>query len=208
MAEPVAATAAVMDRRGRNVIVELLGSSLHYGGSALADVPDLVIRLLRAGGWTDFVTRRGEVVHHDRFAEFVTTPPLKGLGATLDMLRRICKDSKPALDLIDQALQNPAHIHADVSISNVRPSGTTDAAALRRLRKDRPDLHADVLTGRLSAHAAMVRAGFRPRTISVPVGRPQVIARALIRHLTADDLRVLRELLDVYAGSTGRRTGT
>ena len=35
------------------------------------------------------------------------------------------------------------------------PVGTTAAAALRRLRKDRPDIHARVLAGELSAHAGM-----------------------------------------------------
>ena len=34
-----------------------------------------------------------------------------------------------------------------------QPSGTSRAAALRRLRKDRPDLHGRVLAGELSAHA-------------------------------------------------------
>lgn len=33
----------------------------------------------------------------------------------------------------------------------------------RRLRKDRPDLHAQVLADKLSAHAAMVRVGFWQR---------------------------------------------
>ncbi len=43
------------------------------------------------------------------------------------------------------------------------PSGHSCERALRRLRKDRPDLHARVLSDELSPHAAMVEAGFRRR---------------------------------------------
>jgi len=41
------------------------------------------------------------------------------------------------------------------------PTGTSRDAALRRLRKDRPDLHAKVISGEKTAHRAMVEAGFR-----------------------------------------------
>ena len=44
-----------------------------------------------------------------------------------------------------------------------RPSGNSRAAFLRRLRKDRPDIHARVLAGELSPHAGMIEAGFRKK---------------------------------------------
>jgi hypothetical protein len=46
-------------------------------------------------------------------------------------------------------------------VATCRPAGTTAAAALRRLRTQRPDLHALVLSGQVSANRAMVIAGFR-----------------------------------------------
>jgi hypothetical protein len=49
----------------------------------------------------------------------------------------------------------------DIHDHRERPSGTSAAAALRRLEKDRPDIHARVLAGELSANAGMVEAGFR-----------------------------------------------
>ena len=36
---------------------------------------------------------------------------------------------------------------------------------LRRLRKDRPDIHARVLAGELSPHGGMVAAGFRKKPV-------------------------------------------
>jgi hypothetical protein len=51
-------------------------------------------------------------------------------------------------------------------INKVRPDGTSAAAAHRRLRKDRPDLHARVLAGELSPNTAMIEAGFRKKAKS------------------------------------------
>jgi hypothetical protein len=43
------------------------------------------------------------------------------------------------------------------------PTGNAAAAALRRLRKDRPDIHERVLAGELTANAGMIEAGFRKK---------------------------------------------
>lgn len=43
-------------------------------------------------------------------------------------------------------------------------------------------------------HAAMIRAGYRPKTISVPVSRPDRIAASLLRHMTPEALARLAEL--------------
>jgi hypothetical protein len=52
-----------------------------------------------------------------------------------------------------------------------------------------------VLAGALSTHAAMVQAGFRHRTVSVPIDRPELVAKALRRNLDADGLAELVRLL-------------
>jgi hypothetical protein len=73
-------------------------------------------------------------------------------------VRRVISDDPETLDLLDQAMQRPSSIHAGVDIVNAseRPQGNSSDRALRKLRTDAPELHADVLAGRLSAHAAMV----------------------------------------------------
>jgi hypothetical protein len=143
-----------------------------------------------------FTTQRGELVQHERFADFVTTPPLKGLGADVDLVRRIVAEDSEALDLLDRALQNPAGRPETLSnIQDKAPTGTTRAAALRKLRADAPELHAEVLAGRLTAHAAMVQAGFRRPTFTVRGDDPQSTARTLRKHLTAEQLTTLARLL-------------
>lgn len=186
--------------KGNAVLVEALGSALRRGGNALEDVPDLLKRVLEEESWREFVTPRGELVQHARFVDFVTTPPTRGIGASEDLVRRIVGSDTEALDLLDQALTGRQGERTDLGniVTKVeRPEGNSQAKALRRLRKDAPSLHSEVLAGRLSAHAAMVQAGFRPKTISVPVSRPESIAAALRKHLGPDDIaRLIRLLLN------------
>ena len=63
---------------------------------------------------------------------------------------------RPAQDTTELCTTTNATYNVHVS-----PSGNSRAAFLRRLRKDRPDIHARVLAGELSPHAGMIEAGFR-----------------------------------------------
>lgn len=183
-------------------LVEALGSSLRSGDHGLKAVPGLVKRVLAEDAWRSFLTQRGELVEYERFEEFVATPPLKGLGASLDLVRTLVRDDPLALDLFDQATQggHGGDRHSEsFKLDNIQleghPAGTSRAAGLRRLRKDRPDLHAEVLAGTLSTHAAMVKAGFRRRKISIPIGTPADAAKALRRNLEPEQIKELVKLL-------------
>ena len=57
---------------------------------------------------------------------------------------------------------------------------------MRRLRKDRPDVHQRVLAGEMSANAAMVEAGFRKRRERK---KPSALDRAAkaVAQLTPDE---------------------
>lgn len=184
-------------------LVDALGSALRDGEHGLSTVPALLKRVLSEGSWREFVTKRGERVEHQRFADFVTAAPLAGLGADLALVRRVVGDDVEALSMLDKEVQNPSGRPDTLSIIQGKaPTGTTKDAALRRLRKEAEsgnqqaaELQAQVLAGNLTAHAAMVTAGFRPRTITVPVERPDTIAAALRKHMTSEQLAELKELL-------------
>lgn len=85
--------------------------------------------------------------------------------------------------------------------SNDMPGGTSRIAALRRLSKSRPDLLEQVKSGELSAHKAMVVAGFAEKSITIP-SDPANAARRLLRHFQDDRLRSLVEALANAAGFT------
>jgi hypothetical protein len=149
--------------------------------------------------WRAFITPRGELVEHERFIDFVTTPPTAGLGATVELMKKIVADDPVASDLLDQAIQQPLgtnqHGEGLDNIQTQAPSGTSREAGLRRLRKDRPDLHAEVLAGTLSTHAAMIKAGFRQRKISVPLTTAADAAKALRRNMAPEQVKELAKLL-------------
>lgn len=177
-------------------LVEDLGGALRSGQHGLATVPGLLKRVLAEESWREFTTQRGEHVVHERFVDFVTTPPLAGIGSTVELLRRIVADDTEALDLLDRALQNP--VGTNVALNNMKghPRGTSKDYALRKLRKDAPELHAEVLAGRLSAHAAMVKAGYRPPTFTVRADSPESVAATLRRRLDAGTIEAVRRLLE------------
>lgn len=82
-----------------------------------------------------------------------------GLDTDIAALKRLCGNDPEALDAIDKANQNPTGVY---NVHTSRLSGNAEDRALRKLRKDRPDLHEQVLSHGKSAHAAMVEAGYRP----------------------------------------------
>lgn len=159
----------------------------------LRDVAAKIARVIVADAWRQYVTPLGRVVAHSSFEAFVRAPRPDGLGTDVATLRKVCRDAPWARDLIDRATQRPPGRPADdETLDNVQgfPSGNSAEAALRRLRKHRPDLHERVLAGELSAHAAAVEAGFRSRRFSVS-GDPEAAARILRRHLSDDEIGLL-----------------
>jgi hypothetical protein len=113
----------------------------------------------------------------------------------VDLVRRIISDDDKATTLLRDALKEKPGPHSSHDNSIRTQQGTTRSYALDRLERDDPELHADVLAGNLSAHAAMVKGGYRPRTVSIPVAKPESVANALRKHMSTDDLARLIALL-------------
>lgn len=188
--------------RERGSVVNSAAQMLASGDVNLDTLPGLILRIINEDMW-----RQRAIPQHQwqlspefrSFEEFVTTGPLDGLGTSVQSLRDLCRRRTEAIDAIDRACQRETGYLGHSSVDNIhtisRPSGTAQTAALRRLRKDRPDLHRQVLDGEKSAHAAAVEAGYRHRTVSVRVTDPPSAARTLIRHMEPDDLAELVRLL-------------
>lgn len=185
----------------RATIIDALGTSLSYGGQALDAVPELLCRVLEDEAWREFVTKLGEHVEHVRFTEFVAAKPLAGLGASVEMLQRIVADNAKASRLLRKTLKGTNNISTK---SRTTRHGTRRDYALERLKKDRPDLHAMVEAKKVSAHAAMIAAGFRPRTATVPIDDPERLAATLRRRLDPTTLEQLLKLLSSDRSKGGR----
>lgn len=193
---------AVTDPLRRNAnLVDSLSSAARHGGSALADAPALLRRVLEEDAWREFVTQREEHVVHRRFADFVTTPPLKGLGVTMELIERIVGTADPDLLVMLREAQKVGRGHRtdlEPQTESVASLTTGNADYLAaRLERDHPKTYAAVKAGELSVNAAAVLAGIRPRRISVSLADPSSVARSLRRHMQPDQLA---ELIDQLRG--------
>ncbi len=173
-------------------LVNELQRAIYEGGDTLAAIPARVVEIVEQDVWRERVIQAtGEIVHFSRFEDFVTTPPLEGLGTDLRTLKNLCRDDPAALDALDRATAKPNHRPETnnniMSSSEPAKQGTSNTYALRKLRKDRPDLHEQVIAGEKSPHAAMVEAGFRKRAITVPEDLDGA-ARRLVKHFDPDEL--------------------
>jgi len=185
--------------RANGHLVDDLGGVARHGGSALADGPALLRRVLEEGAWREFVTQRGDHVKYTRFSEFVQTAPLKGLGADLTLIERIA-GTDPDLRLLLRAARarNRGRPVANEIGSDSDPIKSRDDNAskvLAALARDDPQRYEQVRSGELTINAAAVQAGIRPRRISVRPEDPHSTARALRRHMSPESVIQLRELL-------------
>lgn len=79
--------------------------------------------------------------------------------------------------------------------NNVKSNATPDLAyTLRRLKRDSPKLFEKVVSGELSANAAAIKAGFRVKTITVPLDAERA-AKTIRKHFTAAQIHELMEYL-------------
>ena len=187
-----------------DTIVCQLRLAISQGGHGIGEVPALIKEILRSGAWRHRKVATGSIVDLTDFREFVRKDPLEGLGASLDLVRRLIEDDPEAMDMLDRALGSRQGERTDlVDIVNevvAGPDGNSAQYALRRLRDARPDLHAEVLAGALTPHAAMVAAGFRRRTYSIDLGDAAVAARAIRRHASPEFVADLVRALSVEDG--------
>ncbi len=156
-------------------------------------------------GWRALSDAYGEPF--STYAEFCKAPVPYGLGHDPAMIDALVKErmSIQALNAIDQKTQRPIGTNQytqteDVDIVNTqpaRPDGNSRQYALRRLRNTKPELHKRMLVGELSPNAAMIEAGFRRKTLTIPTDATGA-AHAILRHFDAD---AVAEIVAILTGS-------
>jgi len=160
--------------RRNSIYVSNLQEALREGEHGLKTVPGHIKKIIREEMWAErTVEATGQVAHFDSFSEFVAAPPPEGLGADVKMLKRMCDDDPDALRMLRAATTGEvgrSKGNTD-NISNSSGHGTSKDYTLDRLARERPDLYEDVVQNRKSANAAAIEAGFRTKTVSVPVSK-------------------------------------
>lgn len=188
------------DQLRRNAsLAEALGGALRDGGHALGAVPALLKQVLAEEAWREFVTQRGEHVVHERIEDYVTTPPLKGLGASMDLVERVIGTDDPDLLRLWRNARKgrpgrPRRGVKNGSESERINSETSDYAA-DRLARVAPGEYEAVRRGEKSINAAAVAAGIRPHRVPVRLDRVESIAATLRKYLTPEQRSTLARLL-------------
>lgn len=205
---------------GQETLNGQLGRALYWAirdGKAIENIPGLVKRVIENECWRCLlIEETGKVKKFASFAEYVTTSPPEGLGTDIETLWRLCGKDTEAQAMIDKMtkrepgewIPNPNGIggkshkiidSVDIVHDNnipYRPTGNTRQAGLRRIAKDRPDLHSRILASEISVNAAMVEAGFRPKALTIPLD-PKRAARIIRRQFSNDQIEELIEQLQL-----------
>ncbi len=172
---------------------------LHEIDGSLSNFPGLLKLIIRNRAWERRVDH-GHVIELGSLRELITLKPLKGWNESIEAVKRAIRDDAEALSMLDAELQGkPGRPEqAEETLYNVQdlaPTGNAQVAGLRRLRTQRPDLHDEVVAGKLSTHAAMVKAGFRRKTVTVPVDDCDTALKALLKHFTREEIVAAIELM-------------
>jgi hypothetical protein len=169
-------------------IVNRLQQAVIHGDGNLASVPLNVRQVITSGAWTDYITVTNERARFDTFAAFCEKPRPWGLGTDIATLKRFCNHDETALNAIDEVTRQghggdrrSEAFKAGNARLETGPNKNTRQHAIRHLRDKRPDLHAKVLAGELTPHRAMVLAGLRRPTMTVPADDLEAAMRALLR---------------------------
>jgi hypothetical protein len=165
-------------------LVGELQRTMGEGGRKMFDlVPDMIGSVIEERAWASKSDMHGE--RFKSFEHFVTAPLWEGLDSSIEELCGFCRKMPEVVELIRREVGAVAahgtNQHAGgVDIVKSSEGGNAPTYALRRLKRDNPELAEEVMAGRLSAHAAAVQAGFRKATWSAPCD-PRLLEIALER---------------------------
>jgi hypothetical protein len=195
--------------QGRRVLA-LRRALAGYDGGVVA-VSRRLRAVLQTGAWQHFQPHeQTTTVQHGDFAAFVHATPPHGLGSDLQLLLKLCAADVTTLDLLDRLTirSRGNRLRQDTSGDDEgrkrvwqppASQGNSRQYALRRLRASYPELHRQVLAGELSVHHAMVGAGLRCHTISLPIDGARAAA-IILRHFPPEQLIGLAEALSQACG--------
>jgi len=190
-----------------DTLVLHLSTAIRHGPAQIKTIPGLVKEIIRREVWKGrYCELMREQVTLSSFRELIETEPLRGLGIELDLLKKLCQTvgDLEVLEMIetqvtgkhggDHGNQYTGGKPDNVSLGNEQGYGNSPAYALRRLAKDRPDLHKKVLAKELTPNAAMIEAGFREKMFQCPTTVAKA-ASVLVRHFKPEEIQQLVSLL-------------
>ena len=181
------------------VIVDAACQAITYGGSSLEEIPHFIKKIINENRWQRrYVKHLGELIEFDSFEEFITTAPPEGMDTSIQRIKDLCQHDTKVRELINiEITKKPGAPVGNTNASKEETNhnnimncldtkavqGTSLDYTLRRLRKEAPELHAEVINKAMTPNAAAVKAGFRVTPIQLnpvdPIKAAQTVRRAI-----------------------------
>lgn len=171
-------------------------------GSANELIPALD-HIIDTGAWREFEHPMKGLQRYETFGQYCAEFLCIDVVAIEVMLDRTnfkaaaAKVRKMIREDIAPGAPNGTNQHS-VGCDIITPSarGTDPSYVIARLKRDNPELAEEVVEGRMSAHAAAVKAGIKKPTATVPVDSAENAIRSLLRRFTKIELLAALTVLE------------
>ena len=138
---------------------------------SLSNFPGLLKRVIEEKAWECRINNGREIRLHS-LRELITLPPIEGWGQDPQKIEDLLRNETEILPMYREAMKEqggdrkseqfkPKCNNITVRSSEGKATGTSRAYTLERLKKNEPELFAEVVKGSLSANAAAIKAGWR-----------------------------------------------
>lgn len=174
----------------KGTLVETLWNAVDHGSVTLDQIPGIVRRVIDTEAWKERIYR-GKTYTHERFIDFITTKPLAGCGWDPDKVLALIKGDADLERCWREMVTPEKGKHHDDSNNITISRGTDRTYTLSRLKREAPALYQKVLDKKLSPNAAAIQAGFRIKTISVPLDAQRAVSilRKYFKHVEIGELK-------------------
>jgi hypothetical protein len=186
-----------------DTVARALSRAIADGDASMDSVPGLLRRIITENMWQErIVPESGEVITFKRFEDFVATPPLEGLGATMDVIRALCKKQEDVLILLDEVTRKALNQNGGDRTSviyNTGPNerGTGREYTVARLERDgQSDLAQRVINREVTAAEARRIAGWEKEKIAIRLDDPASAAQTILKRM---DKSAIVELCTILA---------
>lgn len=176
----------------KGTLVEAFWHAVDHGTGTLENIPGLIRRVIETDAWKKRI-HEGQLYEHKRFIDFITSKPLAGCGWDPDKVLALIKGDvdleRSWREMVTPAIGTNQHSEGSNNITTLR--GTDRTYTLSRLKREAPALYQKVLDKKLSPNAAAIQAGFRIKTISVPLDAQRAVSilRKYFKHVEIGELK-------------------
>lgn len=195
-----------------DTLVQALSHAVSSGESSFDSAPGLLRQILEGQLWRSRVIKlTHERAEFDQFSDFISSPPLEGLGTNEQVLRALVAHDPDVSKLLDQTIKGlrPALAEygtnqytrgGNIITSSPKRRGSDPDYILDRCKRDYPDLAYRMMYEGLSANRAAIEAGINPPKISVNLKDMRSAAGTLASRLDADQIDELISELQKQRG--------